>query len=68
MSPYEQSIARIRAFAKSQKIRPARLAIMAGLHANTLRSFDDADWSPTGKTLRKLEALIPADFIEGEAA
>lgn len=67
MSPYENSIARIRAYAKAQNIRPARLAIMAGLHANTLRSFEDADWAPTGTTLRKLEAVVPADF-DSEAA
>ena len=36
------------------------LARAAGLHANSLRSLDDADWNPTSDTLRKLD-----DYISG---
>ena len=53
------------------------LARAAGLHANSLRSLDDADWNPTSDTLRKLEtyltgrtaarALVPIEEIIEEA-
>lgn len=34
------------------------LARAAGLHANTLRDLEDADWNPTAETLRKLETFL----------
>ena len=34
------------------------LARAAGLHANTLRDLEDADWNPTADTLRKLEMFL----------
>jgi 3,4-dihydroxy 2-butanone 4-phosphate synthase/GTP cyclohydrolase II len=34
------------------------LAKAAGLHANTLRDLDAADWNPTADTLRKLESYL----------
>lgn len=37
------------------------LARAAGLHANTLRDLEDADWNPTAETLRKLEAYLFAN-------
>ncbi len=53
------------------------LARAAGLHANTLRDLEDADWNPTAETLRKLEnylaanddrpALVPIEDIIEEA-
>jgi 3,4-dihydroxy 2-butanone 4-phosphate synthase / GTP cyclohydrolase II len=53
------------------------LARAAGLHANTLRDLDQADWNPTADTLRKLEsylfanddtpALVPIEEIIEEA-
>jgi 3,4-dihydroxy 2-butanone 4-phosphate synthase/GTP cyclohydrolase II len=53
------------------------LARAAGLHANTLRDLDQADWNPTAETLRKLEsylfanddrpALVPIEEIIEEA-
>ncbi len=53
------------------------LARAAGLHANTLRDLEDADWNPTAETLRKLEtflfanddtpALVPIEEIIEEA-
>jgi 3,4-dihydroxy 2-butanone 4-phosphate synthase / GTP cyclohydrolase II len=53
------------------------LARAAGLHANTLRDIDRADWNPTSDTLRKLEsylfanddspALVPIEEIIEEA-
>ncbi len=53
------------------------LARAAGLHANTLRDIEEADWNPTSDTLRKLEtflfsnddapALVPIEEIIEEA-
>jgi 3,4-dihydroxy 2-butanone 4-phosphate synthase / GTP cyclohydrolase II len=37
------------------------LARAAGLHANTLRDLDEADWNPTAETLRKLETYLFAN-------
>lgn len=34
------------------------LARAAGLHANTLRDLEAADWNPTAETLRKLETFL----------
>lgn len=34
------------------------LARASGLHANTLRDLDQADWNPTAETLRKLETYL----------
>jgi 3,4-dihydroxy 2-butanone 4-phosphate synthase/GTP cyclohydrolase II len=34
------------------------LARAAGLHANTLRDLEEADWNPTAETLRKLETFL----------
>jgi 3,4-dihydroxy 2-butanone 4-phosphate synthase/GTP cyclohydrolase II len=34
------------------------LARAAGLHANSLRNLDDADWNPTSETLKKLESYL----------
>lgn len=34
------------------------LARAAGLHANTLRDIEAADWNPTAETLRKLETFL----------
>ena len=34
------------------------IARAAGLHANSLRNLDDADWNPTADTLKKLEGWL----------
>ncbi len=34
------------------------IARAAGLHANSLRSLDEADWNPTTETVRKLDAYL----------
>jgi len=62
----DHSIRRIRAFAASRKWRKSRLAREAGMPDTTLRHFDRPDWSPTVKTIRRLEALIPSDFTAPE--
>lgn len=52
------SLDRIRAYAKAQKIKPATLARLAGLHANALRGLHDDDWNPRADTLQKVEEAI----------
>ena len=58
-----QAIARIRAYADSKGWKKSRLAKEAGMIDTTLRDFDKAEWNPTAETLRRLEAIIPNDFV-----
>ncbi len=51
-------IERVRALVAEGEATRSGLARAAGLHANSLRSLDDADWNPTSDTLRKLEAYL----------
>ncbi|MBB5686850.1 3,4-dihydroxy-2-butanone-4-phosphate synthase [Sphingobium boeckii] len=70
-------IDRIRDLVTEGGISRSGLARAAGLHANSLRSLDDAQWNPTAETLRKLEsylvrreaspALVPIEEIIDEA-
>ena len=70
-------IDRVRDLVSSGGISRSGLARAAGLHANSLRTIDDADWNPTAETLRKLEtyltqrekrpALVPIEEIIEEA-
>ncbi len=48
-------IERIRAAVTSGSMSKSGLARAAGLHANSLRDMDSAEWNPTAETLRKLE-------------
>jgi ribosome-binding protein aMBF1 (putative translation factor) len=62
-------VGRIRSFAQKNGLSASRFACMAGLGVNSLRDMWSAAWSPTADTLRKLEAVIPKDFLpEGEEA
>lgn len=70
-------IDRVRALVADGVETRSGLARAAGLHANSLRALDDADWNPTAETLRKLEdylgrreqgpALSPIEEIIDEA-
>ena len=70
-------IAQLRTLVSEGGISRSGLARAAGLHANTLRDLDAADWNPTADTLRKLEtylsansdrpALVPIEEIIDEA-
>jgi len=70
-------IDRIRDHVTGKGMSRSGLARAAGLHANSLRSLDDAQWNPTADTLRKLEsylarreaapALVPIEEIIDEA-
>ena len=67
----------IRGLVSKGDVSRSGLARAAGLHANTLRDIDSADWNPTAETLRKLElymasnsdrpALVPIEEIIEEA-
>ena len=48
-------ISRVRVVVEEGSITKSGLARAAGLHANTLRDLDTAEWNPTAETLRKLE-------------
>jgi len=73
----ESLIARLRELVASGEESKAGMARAAGLHANSLRALDEADWNPTTDTLRKLEnwladrnagpALSPIEEIINEA-
>jgi 3,4-dihydroxy 2-butanone 4-phosphate synthase / GTP cyclohydrolase II len=62
----ESLIARLRDLVASGEESKAGMARAAGLHANSLRALDEADWNPTTDTLRKLEAWL-ADRNAGPA-
>ena len=51
-------IERIRALVADGSETKSGLARAAGLHANSLRNLDDADWNPTSETLKKLESYL----------
>jgi 3,4-dihydroxy 2-butanone 4-phosphate synthase/GTP cyclohydrolase II len=70
-------IDRVRRLVSDDGMSRSGLARAAGLHANTLRDLEAADWNPTADTLRKLErflfsnddtpALVPIEEIIEEA-
>ncbi|MCJ8158976.1 3,4-dihydroxy-2-butanone-4-phosphate synthase [Sphingomonas sp. LaA6.9] len=72
-----QLIERVRDLVADGAISRSGLARAAGLHANSLRSLEEADWNPTADTLKKLEkyllqrektpALVPIEEIIDEA-
>jgi 3,4-dihydroxy 2-butanone 4-phosphate synthase/GTP cyclohydrolase II len=51
-------ITRLRDLVASGEETKAGMARAAGLHANSLRALDEAEWNPTADTLRKLEAWL----------
>ncbi len=59
-----QTISRIRAWlASSEEGTRSRIAADAGVDEKTVRlAIELDDWNPTAKTLRKLEAAVPADW------
>ena len=57
---------RIRGWALANDFKPATLAAMAGLADNVTRGMDAADWSPSSRSIRQLEALIPPMWRPGD--
>jgi 3,4-dihydroxy 2-butanone 4-phosphate synthase / GTP cyclohydrolase II len=70
-------IEKLRGLVSDGGLSKSGLARAAGLHANTLRDLEQADWNPTAETLKKLEsylfanddspALVPIEEIIEEA-
>jgi 3,4-dihydroxy 2-butanone 4-phosphate synthase/GTP cyclohydrolase II len=54
------SLSRIRDRVAEAGLSRSALAKAAGLHPNSLRALDSADWNPTAETLGKLEAFLAA--------
>ncbi len=63
----DHAIARIRAYARHRGWKKSRLASEAGMQDTTLRDFDKEGWNPTADTLRRLEAIVPPDFMPAGA-
>jgi transcriptional regulator with XRE-family HTH domain len=59
----DKSIARIRAFCTAQGWTKTKLAHAADLNDTTLRHFNRSNWNPTTHTIRKLEGIIPDQFV-----
>lgn len=51
-------INRVRETLKQPGMSKHKLALMAGLHRNTLREADAEDWNPSASTLAALEPII----------
>lgn len=55
---------RIRSYAENQKWTVAELARRAGANWSAINGiYDDPGWSPSMKTLRRLEAVVPPDYV-----
>jgi transcriptional regulator with XRE-family HTH domain len=63
----ESVIARILAWMRANRLSAEALAQRAGIAGNTVRGIEKPDWQPSVKTLRKLEAVIPASWRPGDA-
>jgi len=53
-------IEKVRDLVREGTLSRSGLARAAGLHANSLRRLEEADWNPTAETLGKLEAYLSA--------
>jgi len=53
---------RIRAWAAANELRPATLARQAGIAEVVTRDMASADWSPSSKSIRALESIIPPEW------
>lgn len=59
-------IHKIRDYRKTCGFAKYRLAQMAGVPESGIRNMDSNEWNPTAVTLRKMENVIPADFIPSD--
>lgn len=65
-SQFDDVLARIRAFAAAKGWKPSRLAREAGIADMVTRGIERPDWSPSGKSVRALERVIPAGWKPGD--
>lgn len=61
LATYDAATARLCAYMAYTGISPKRLAIAAGLSPRVMLHMRER-WNPTLDTLKKLEAVLPADF------
>lgn len=52
----------VRRFAAESGMGPKEISERAGISESALRHMHVSDWSPSTRTLKKLEALVPEDF------
>lgn len=64
----DSSIARVRAFIRSQGWSVYKAAAEAHLSGNALVGMFAEGWNPRAETLRAVERIIPAEFAPSEAA
>ena len=64
----ELALQRIRSYARAATISPTALARMADLSDRSTRDMHRDGWSPSSTTIRKLEAVIPPDWMPPAAA
>lgn len=52
----------VRRFAAASDLGPKEIAERAGVSESALRHMHISGWSPSTRTLRKIEAIVPEDF------
>jgi hypothetical protein len=57
---------RIRGWAEANRLKPATLARQAQIAEVVTRDMADPAWSPSSKSIRRLEALIPSGWRPGD--
>lgn len=57
---------RIRGWAAANNLKPATMARQAEIAEVVTRDMADPAWSPSSKSIRRLEALIPAGWQVGD--
>jgi transcriptional regulator with XRE-family HTH domain len=68
MAPdFDRVLDRLRAWRKAAGESYSGLALRAGLSRAALLDMDGGDWSPSGDTIRAIEALIPRGWQAGDA-
>ncbi len=54
----EKTLDRVRKYAVRKKLSRWKLALKSGLSHMTLRNMDKPDWTPSVRTLQKIEAYM----------
>lgn len=56
-------IERLRAYRRAKGWSILRFAKEAGMGESTIRNMDHPEWSPTADTIRRMEAIIPPEWV-----
>ena len=59
-------LARIRSWAAANDLKPATYARLAGVAEVVTRDMAGEGWSPSSRSIRRLESLIPAGWKAGD--